>query len=100
MVNDDGRASCWQSATGEKQWLERLGTHHSASPVSAEGFLYFPDDEGTTYVLRASNRFELVARNEVHEECYSSPAIAHGQLFLRTLHHLHCIGAPQKNASR
>jgi outer membrane protein assembly factor BamB len=99
MVNDDGKASCWDSATGKKQWMEPLGPHHSASPVSAGGLLYFTDDDGKTYVLKARNQFELVACNDLAEPCFSSPAIAHGQLFIRTLHHLHCIGAAWKDAS-
>jgi hypothetical protein len=45
-----------------------------------------------TYVVRAGPKFELVARNELGEECYASPAVSRGQIFLRTLHHLYCIG--------
>jgi outer membrane protein assembly factor BamB len=92
VVKDDGLASCLEAKTGARPWLERLGTHHSASPVSAGGYLYFPDDEGTTFVLKAGPKFEVVSKNPLGEECYASPAIAHGQLFIRTLHHLYCIG--------
>lgn len=99
LVNDTGEASCWDAATGSKQWMERLGQHHSASPVSAAGLLYFTDDDGTTFVLRAGDRFDLVARNELNDECYSSPAIAHGQIFIRTLNHLVCIGAEKRSTS-
>jgi hypothetical protein len=72
--------------------MERLGDHHSASPVAVAGHLYFTDDAGDTHVMKPGEKFELVCRNALDEECYASPAVAHGQLFLRTQHHLWCIG--------
>jgi outer membrane protein assembly factor BamB len=100
VVNDNGIASCLEARTGKRMWQERLGKHHSASPVSVADYLFFPDDAGTTYVVRAAPKFEVVSRNRLGEECYASPAIAHGQLFIRTLHHLWCIGRPQTSATR
>ena len=61
-------------------------------PVCANGLLYFTDDDGMTYVVRAGPKFELVARNDLGEETYASPAVSRGQLFVRTLQHLYCIG--------
>jgi len=96
VVKDEGVASCWEARTGKKQWMERLGRHHSASPVSAGDYLYFTDDDGMTHVLKAGPKFEVVSRNPLEEECYASPAISRGQMFIRTLHHLWCIGAEAK----
>jgi hypothetical protein len=69
-----------------------LGHHHSASPVYADGRLYFTAEDGETFVLAASDRFQLLGRNPLGEDCYASPAIAHGQIFLRGTQHLFCIG--------
>jgi len=91
-VKDDGLASCLETKTGARPWTKRLGPHHSASPVAADGYLYFTDDEGVTYVLKAGPNFEAVARNPLGEHCYASPAISHGNLFIRTTGHLWCIG--------
>jgi outer membrane protein assembly factor BamB len=96
LVSDEGFASCFDARTGRRQWMERLGRHHSASPVSAGGNLYFLADEGTTYVVKASGKFELVCQNELGEECRASPAVAHGQVFIRTLNHLYCIGSADR----
>jgi outer membrane protein assembly factor BamB len=92
LVSDAGYASCFEAKTGKRLWMRRLGEHHSASPVSADGYLYFLADEGTMFVLRAGPTFELAARNELGEECRASPAIAHGHVYLRSLHHLWCLG--------
>jgi outer membrane protein assembly factor BamB len=92
LVSDLGFASCFEARTGKRLWMEKLGRHHSASPVAAEGRLYFTDDDGTTHVLQAGPTFTSLSRNPLDEETYASPAISHGQIFVRTLHHLVCIG--------
>jgi outer membrane protein assembly factor BamB len=94
FVNDNGIAGCVDVKTGKRQWTQRLGRHHSASPVSADDYLFFPDDDGNTYVLKAGPKFEVVAKNSLGDECYASPAVSRGQLFIRTLHSLYCIGKP------
>ena len=71
-----GTASCLAARTGKLMWQERLGRHHSASPVSAEGRLYFLDDDGTMFVLDAAPKFRLIARNTLDEPCFASPAVS------------------------
>ena len=44
---------------------------------------------------KAGEKYELLAKNELGEECNSSPAAAQGQLFIRTAKHLWCIGSPR-----
>ena len=92
-VSDAGWASCFEARTGRRLWLHRLGRHHSASPVYADGRLYFPAEDGETFVLAASDRFQMLSRNPLGEECYASPALAHGQIFLRGTQHLFCISS-------
>jgi outer membrane protein assembly factor BamB len=92
LVNDEGVASCWDAKTGKQCWQERLGRRHHASPVAAEGRLYFTDADGTTFVLAAGPKFELLAKNPFGEECSASPAVSAGNIFCRTRQHLWCIG--------
>jgi len=92
LVHDDGRASCRDAMTGKLHWLERLGKHHHASPVEADGHLYFIDDEGITHILKAGETFEVIAKNPIGEQCFSSPAFSQGQIIIRGAKHLICIG--------
>ena len=96
VVSDRGRASCLAAKTGKYLWQKQLGRHHSASPVSAGGNLYFPDDGGTTFVIRAGPKFELIAKNTLPDGYRASPAVSGGQIFLRGLKHLYCIGPAAK----
>jgi outer membrane protein assembly factor BamB len=96
LVTDKGVVSCREAKTGKVLWDNRLGRRHSASPVSAGGYLYFTDDDGVTFVVKAGAKFELVSKNPLGEESYASPAVANGQLFIRTTHNLFCIGTPER----
>ena len=78
--------------TGQRLWKERLGRHHSASPISANGHLYFLDDDSNTFVLKAGPKFEVLARNMLKEYCLASPALSNSEILLRTERRLYCIG--------
>ncbi len=93
VVSDTGFLSCLEPQTGKRLWKEKLARHVSASPVLADGYLYFIDDEGTTHVFKADGKFTVPHKNKLDEECYASPAVSHGHIFIRGLHSLYCIGA-------
>lgn len=82
---------CYEAATGAVLWKEPMGLHH-ASPVAANGLIYFLNDDGVMHVVKAGSKFELVARNELGERTYASPALSGGQIFLRGFNNLYCIG--------
>jgi outer membrane protein assembly factor BamB len=92
LVNDTGTASCLDAKTGRQFWRESLGGKFSASPVSADGNVYFPGEDGRTSVVAADREFNLVGVNKLDAGCMASPAIAGRDLFLRTKTHLYCIG--------
>ena len=96
VVSDEGQTSCIEARTGKRVWQEKLGRHHRPSPVSAGGNLYFLDDDGATFVVKAAEKFELLARNALGEECNASPAVSRGQFFIRTVKNLYCIGPGEK----
>jgi len=91
IVSDSGVAHCFEAATGMLAWAERLGEHH-ASLVSAEGLVYFLNDNGVMNVIRPGAEFVLVARSEIGEKTFPSPAISQGQIFIRGDKSLFCIG--------
>ncbi len=98
VVTDRGVATAYDLPTGRPVWgPERLETgNHSASPVLADGRVYATDESGVTAVFEAGAEFRLLARNEVEGFTLSSPAIAHGQIFLRTSKYLYAIGRPDE----
>ena len=93
MIGDTGIASCIDAKTGEQVWQERIGGEYSASPVYADGRLWFFSEDGKTTVLKPGRVFEKVAENRLAEGFLASPAIAGKAFYLRTRTHLYRIEA-------
>lgn len=94
-ISNSGVAFCYEAATGKVLWQEKLGRHH-ASPVLADGRVFFVNDDGQVNVIEPGAEFKRIAQYELGEPCYASPAISNGQVFLRSFHHLFCF-APNPN---
>ena len=64
----------------------------SSSPiVTPEGNVYCAS-AGTSYVIEAGEKFEVLAKNELGDGSQASPAVADTQLFLKGRRFLWCIG--------
>ena len=90
-VSDMGIASCWDAKTGEVHWQERIDGNYSASPIAAEGRIYFQNETGTGTVLEASRKFTKLATNKLEERTLASYAVADQSFFIRTADHLYRI---------
>ncbi len=91
MVNDDGVASCVDSADGTVVWKKRIGGKHASSPIYADGRIYFFNQDGETTVIKPGREFELLANNTLDDGFMASPAAADKAFFLRTKSHLYRI---------
>jgi outer membrane protein assembly factor BamB len=92
VTEDRGTIVCFSAESGQQLWRERLGGNFSASPVLAGDFVYLPNEAGEMFVFRAGLEFELVAKNELADGGFASPVIVGGRIYVRTNHHLYCIG--------
>jgi len=94
-IKSGGMASCFNGATGEPAWLEQrvgiLGDFY-ASPVAAAGKIYIAGQNGTMAVLAAGPEFHVLAKNELGEPIFATPAIADGRIYVRTATQLYCFG--------
>jgi outer membrane protein assembly factor BamB len=53
--------------------------------------VYYTNLDGVVTVIKAGPKFEVLAKNELGEGIVASPAVAHGQLFIRGEKHLFCV---------
>jgi outer membrane protein assembly factor BamB len=92
--SNDGRVTCYEAKTGKVVYRERLDGAGSctASPVAADGHLYFTSEEHGVYVVKAGPKFDLVAVNPLGDVCLTTPAVADGMICVRTQHSLLGIG--------
>ena len=92
FVTNDGIARCLDSNNGRLQWKERLKGEYRASPVAADGRVYFLNTKGLTTVMAASPRLNRLAENQLDADTLASPAISDGRIYIRARKTLVCIG--------
>ncbi len=95
VLSNQGVLDCYDLQTGAEVYRERLphkGGGFSASPVAADGRLYFPSEDGEIFVVRAGAKYEVLAANPMGELLMATPAISSGMMFVRTQHHVHAVG--------
>jgi outer membrane protein assembly factor BamB len=95
LVKDGGIVTSLNPATGEvwksgrsKDAIEA----YFASPVGADGKVYLISQDGKVSVLKADSQWEVLAVNDLGEECQATPAIGDQRIFIRTAKALYCFG--------
>jgi outer membrane protein assembly factor BamB len=91
---NDGVVTAYDAKTGERIYRARVGGGGSfaASPIAADGKLYFANEDGDVIVARAGRKYEELAKNPMKEVIMSTPAISDGLIIVRTLGHVYGIG--------
>lgn len=84
MISDAGVATCLDAKSGRQNWQKRIGGRYSASPLYADGKLYFQSETGETTVVKAGTEFAEIARNLLNDRTFASFAVADSALFIRT----------------
>ena len=96
LINDMASiVTAYDPKTGTALWQGRLGEAvregFSASPVGVDGKVFFTNDMGETFVLKAGKTFELLHVNRLDEQVLASPALVDGVWYFRTHGHLIAI---------
>ncbi len=91
IVSDLGVISCLDAATGEVHWQERVLGNYSASPLYADGRIYFSSEEGVTTVIAPGREFQALATNTIDGWMLASIAVYEGAFFIRSHTHLYRI---------
>ena len=97
-INDmQAVVTSFEATTGKVLFQGRLGRApregFSASPVTVDGKVFFTNDDGETFVLKAGPKFELLHVNRLGARTLASPALVDGRWYFRTRNELICIGS-------
>jgi len=93
--SNDGIVTCFDARSGKVHYEERIGgggQGFTASPVAANGHLYFAGEQGDVFVIPATEKFSVAATNQLGGLCLATPAISDGVLFFRTTEKLIALG--------
>jgi outer membrane protein assembly factor BamB len=93
VVTYNGILTAYDARSGEKKYTQRLAEGAvTASPVGADGKVYFANEDGHIYVVGAGPSFRLLATNDMEEPTLASPAMSEGMMFWRTQRHVVALG--------
>jgi len=95
VVNNNGVLQVADAKTGVELFKARVGGGghtFSSSPLASDGRIYLHSEDGETFVLRAGDAYDEIAKNSLGEMSLATPAPAAGALFVRTQTKLYRIG--------
>jgi outer membrane protein assembly factor BamB len=92
LVTNDGIARCLDALTGRLYWKERLKGEYRASPLAADGRIYFLNMQGLTTVISAEKKFNKLVEDQLDDQTLASPIVSDGKIFIRGNKSLYCIG--------
>jgi len=87
----NGLLTCFDALTGGIKYKESLKEAFSASAIAADGKIYFSSEAGNVYVIKAGPEYNLIAKNNLNDNCMATPAISGNMLFFRTQHYVIAI---------
>jgi len=67
---------------------EAMDDYYS-SLVAADGKVYMVSETGKVTVLEAGRPWKILAVNDLGEDCYATPAIGDGRIYIRTREAMH-----------
>jgi outer membrane protein assembly factor BamB len=93
--NADGIAYCLEASSGKTVYAERLPRADTiyASPILADGKIYYTARNGRTFVVAAAPKFELLGTNDLNDGSlfHAAPVAADKRLFIRSNKALFCL---------
>jgi outer membrane protein assembly factor BamB len=95
MINDGGILTTLDPANGQPFKQGRLRgavDKYYASPVAADGKVFFVGNSGVVTIVKAGPDQEILSVGELDDECFATPAIADGRIYIRTRGMLYCFG--------
>ena len=96
-VKDGGILTSLDAETGapiKTKRLAAIGNYYS-SPVAGDGKVYLANQRGRITVITAEGDWQVLSTTDFDEDCYATPAIVDGKIYLRTNGHLYCFGLPE-----
>lgn len=91
LVTDDGAARCLLQSNGNLKWQQRLKGNYKASPLAADGRIYFLNTAGLCTVVAADGRFQKLTENQLDDETLASPALSDHRIYIRGKKSLYAI---------
>jgi outer membrane protein assembly factor BamB len=93
ILRETTELAVYDARSGAQYYAEKVtNERHRANPVYADGKIYIVGRDGTMPVVKAGDKFDLLAKNKLPDTFTASPAISGGKIYLRGWNYLWAIG--------
>lgn len=98
-VKNGGLFSCYEAKSGkviyQDERLDAPGDYY-ASAVAVGNRIYVASQKGIVTVIAPDDHLKVLARNDLGEELFATPAIVNGVLYIRTTSNLYAFGTDRR----
>ena len=94
LTKEGGIVTALDAETGEMLKQGRLPgalDFYYSSPVAGDGKIYVVSEGGHLSVIKAGRNWEVLARNDMDDDCFATPALVDGKIYVRTKSALYCF---------
>ncbi len=94
MIKNGGMVTCMDAKTGKQYYRRRLGASspYYSSPIVANDRIYIASGKGVIVVFEAGDQLQVLARNDLNEKIFATPAVIDNKIYVRTAGHLYAFG--------
>jgi outer membrane protein assembly factor BamB len=94
LAGRGGEVACFNAHTGSQVYKEKAGRASGvwASPWAAADNIGFMDERGLTTLIKAGDKFEVVAQNRLDDRFWASPAFAGNKYIFKGRERVYCVG--------
>jgi outer membrane protein assembly factor BamB len=92
-VNTRNNLMCIDATTGEEIWSTHLKSEYNASPIYADGNIWFFSVKGEILIIKAGRKYEVSAQNQMDSGIWATPSFLRNSIILRTQKYLYRVSA-------
>ncbi len=91
LSTGNGDIACYNAMKGDTLWSRYLEEPFYASPMIADGMIYFLDRSGTMHIVKANGEYQLISQAKLGENADCTPAFSDKCIYIRGKNNLYCI---------
>lgn len=96
LWSDKGMLTCREALSGKEVYSKKVGGIYFSSPIAINRRIYCSTRDGIMAVVDAGRTFKILSQHDFGSDIFATPAVANGQLIVRTKTHLISIGGASK----
>ncbi len=99
IATSRGEIVCLDAETSEVAWFEEYDEGFYSSPIFMGDKIYAIDKQGSGYVFRPGDSYELLGEPKLGQETVATPAFTDGRIYIRTKEQLVCVENPHDSGN-